>query len=164
MKKILLVILSIILSVAFSSCTSKNTEENTNTKTDSSVVTEESNIDEKSNSTSQDSNTNNNKKPVTYKGKTVTNILLDLNGYRTEVGTENASKFLNLETLEEAEAVDGGMELGSLILIYDNDEEERFGYIFIGKDKNLYLRTVGNSKIYKFADSSVMDELLYGYR
>jgi len=160
MKKILLVFLSIILCFVFSSCTSKNTEENTNTKNDSSVVTEVSNNKNTSNSTSQDSNINNDENQIIYKGKTVTNIQLDFNGYRTDIGTEGAAQLFNFESLEEVKDAKFGMELGSLILIYDNNEQERFGYIFIGEDKNFYLKAEDNSKTYRLADSSIMDELL----
>ena len=86
-----------------------------------SVISNNSNIEKQKNSTSQNNDNNDIKDKVTYQNKTVSNIQLDFNGYRTNLGTEDAQELFNLESLEEAESAEFGMELGSIIIIYEKN-------------------------------------------
>ena len=162
MKKIILILLSILFCFSFSSCTSsKNIEGKPDVTDGNSVISNNSNIEKQKNSTSQNNDNNDIKDKVTYQNKTVSNIQLDFNGYRTNLGTEDAQELFNLESLEEAESAEFGMELGSIIIIYENGDEERFANVYMGKDKDFYLQLENdNSKTYKLADSSIMNDLL----
>lgn len=161
MKKYILILLSILFCFAFSSCTSsKNIEEKTDATNANSIISNNSKSEKQKNSIFPNNDNNDIKNEVTFQNKKVSNIQLDFNGYRTNLGTEDAQELFNLESLEEAESTEFGMELGSIIIIYENGDEEQFANVYIGKDKDFYLQLENdNSKTYKLADSSIMNDL-----
>lgn len=161
MKKYILILLSILFCFAFSSCTSsKNIEEKTDATNANSIISNNSNSEKQKNSIFPNNDNNDIKNEVTFQNKKVSNIQLDFNGYRTNLGTEDAQELFSLESLEEAESTEFGMELGSIIIIYENGDEEQFANVYIGKDKDFYLQLENdNSKTYKLADSSIMNDL-----
>lgn len=153
MKKFLLIFLSITICFCFSSCNSSNPEKSGNTQSDSSLITNESNDKDTNDSISQNNN-NDDKNTVTFRGKTISNIQLDFNGNRMDIDTDGSAEFLNLQSLEEVSDVVFTMELGKLIIIYDDGNEEIFGNVLTGQDNGFYLKTPDDNKIYKISDLS----------
>lgn len=155
MKKFLLIFLSITICFCFSSCDSSNPEKSSNTQSDSSLITNESNDKDTNDSISQNNNNDDdNKNTVTFRGKTISNIQLDFNGNRMDIDTDGSAEFLSLQSLEEVSDVVFTMELGKLIIIYDDGNEEIFGNVLTGQDNSFYLKTPDDNKIYKISDLS----------
>lgn len=154
MKKTLLIILSILICLGFSSCNSVKQNKVANNITGESY-TNNSKINDVSQTSSYDGDNN-------YHEKEIKSVLLETNGTQSDLGIEFAEILLKIESFEEVEDLNSAIEIGTIIFVYDNGDEENFCDVIVDKDKCFYLRKGNKDKAitYKLGDSSFINDFL----
>lgn len=154
MKKIALLLIVITICFTLISCSSN--ENNINTVESNNSLSVENTIENNNETNSCDPTTSkneDNQNKTVYNDRIVKDLFISTtNGTIISIDAIIADEILNIESSHESVNVEEGMKLGSIILVFDNEEEYLFGTIFIGKDKNYYLKLDFNEKIYKLAD------------
>lgn len=141
-NKIICIVIIASICFAFSSCATTSDNDSTKNKTDSSY--------------SQSTNNEQNNVSLEYDGKKVKDIVLNLLDSKISMGTENVEELLHIEDSCEPVDVKLNMQIGKIIIVYNDDSEYDYGKIYIGNSGNkYYLQTEKNGKtnIYELDDN-----------
>ncbi|MGN0004830.1 MAG: hypothetical protein ACI37Z_02470 [Candidatus Gastranaerophilaceae bacterium] len=153
MKKKLMIIFSLFLiCLTLASCSNaqnENKKDNDSNSSSNIVSTNQNNDDSQSLTENTDTNAN-----VKYDNKVVESIYVEFNGTKIPVESDDPRPLLEIESNSEPIDVKSKLELGSVMLVYDNGETYNFGTVFIGEDDGYYIKITHNdsSKMYKLAD------------
>ncbi|MCM1284719.1 MAG: hypothetical protein NC213_10545 [Acetobacter sp.] len=142
-NKVICIVIIISFCFAFSSCAKNSDTDNSKTRNDSSYS-------QSTDDTNQQSNTS-----LEYDGKKVKDVVLNLLDSKTSMGTDNVEELLHIEDFCEPVDVKLNMQIGKIVIIYNDDSEYNFGKIYIGNTNNKYYLQIernGTTNIYELND------------